>query len=137
MDQFSGERYRLMESIFSWDEDIAFLASLPGYNPRIGRRHRIAKQRLAREWLGELRAEFEKVYSLGLWMVVHSDVDRPDLCRTLWRLKVAFYRTFVIVRLRLAWSAPVADEIRFLTIALEHMIAYSRVIRGQSSFAGA
>jgi len=132
LDSFSAEKYRLLESIFSWEEDIAFLASQPGYNPAIGLRHRIAKRKLAYEWARELRAEFDEVYRQGLLLLVNLKTDRPDLQRDLWRLKITFYRRFVLLKLHLLWRAPAADEVRRLSTALEYLIGYGWIIQDES-----
>jgi len=132
LDSFSGEKYRLLESIFSWEEDIAFLAAQPGYDPAIGLRHRIAKRKLAYEWARALRSEFDEVYRQGLLLLVNLKTDRPDLQRDLWRLKVTFYQRFVLLKLHLLWRAPAADEVRRLSTALEYLIGYGWIIRDES-----
>jgi hypothetical protein len=132
VESFSGDKYRLMESIFSWEEDIAFLASQPGYDREIGLKHRIAKRKLAYEWLRELKTEFDDLYHQGLKLLVNSDVDRPDFQRALWRLKLTFYRRVAFVKLCLLWRAPAADEVRQLSTALENLIGYACIIRDES-----
>ena len=132
VESFSGDKYRLLESIFSWEEDIAFLSSQPGYLPAIGSQHRIAKRKLANEWIRELRAEFDEVYRRGLILLVNSATERPDLQRALWRLKFTFYRNVVLLKLRLFWRSPAANEVRRLSTALEHLIGYGWIIQGES-----
>jgi hypothetical protein len=132
VESFSGDKYRLLESIFSWEEDIAFLSSQPGYDPAIGLQHRLAKRKLADEWIRDLRAEFDEVYRRGLILLVNSATERMDLQRALWRLKITFYRRIVLLKLRLFWRASAANEVRQLSTALEHLIGYGCIIQSES-----
>jgi len=125
----SRDSYQLLESIFSWEEEIRFLSSQPGYHPRIGINHRKAKRKLAHRFLNNLRADFDGIYREALLLLVDSDVERPDLLRSLWHLKLTFYRRLAIVKVRLLWSGSVPEEIRALSTALEHLIAYNFIIK--------
>jgi hypothetical protein len=132
VESFSGEKYRLLESIFSWEEDVAFLASETGYSPKIGLRHRKAKRKLAYEWLRQLRAEFDEVYRQGLVLLMESPIERPDLQRSLRRSRITFYKRMTLLRLRLLWCSPAADDVRCLRTALEDLIAYGWIIQEET-----
>jgi hypothetical protein len=75
----SSDKYRLLESVFSWEDDLDFLASQAGYSPEIGRRHRKTKQALACDWISELQKEFDELYEGGLSLVANAPVDSRDL----------------------------------------------------------
>ena len=130
MESFSGDRYRLLESIFSWEDDIRFLASQPGYNPKIGRQHRNAKRKLAYAWLEELRADFDEVYREGVRALVDSPISEqdPNLIFAFERVKFTFRKRMLFARLRLLWEAPAADDVRRLSTAFEHLISYNCII---------
>jgi hypothetical protein len=129
MESFSGDKYRLLESIFSWDEDIAFLESQPGYDPRIGKDLRAGRRKLAYEWVGELEVEFDELHRQGLVILIHSDVERTDLMRALRRLKFTFYTRVVLLKVQLHWRAPLVDDLRRLRMVFEQLIGYRCIIQ--------
>jgi hypothetical protein len=124
MESFSAEKYRVLESIFSSEEDIAWLESEPGYTPAIGRNLRAARRKLGREWIRELRAEFNRLYRQGQLMVLSSGIERPDLVQALWRSRWTFYEVLARLEIRLFLNSSTADEVRRLTTAFEHLIGY-------------
>jgi hypothetical protein len=128
VESFSSDKYRLLESVFSWDEELAFLASQPGYGPDIGHRHRNIKRKLACDWISELQGEFEELFQKTLSLLANSEVDRPDLHKTLWRLKFTFTVRSALLRLRLRWDLPVLNDVQQLTITFERLIGYSLII---------
>ena len=127
-DSISGDKHRLLESIFSWEEDIVFLKSQPGYHAGIGTRHQAAKRRLAFQWIRELQKEFEKLCAQGRVLLVQSDRDRSDLVQALFRLQFSFRKRVLFLKLRILWKAPALEDVRLLTTALEHLIAYHCII---------
>lgn len=124
MESFSAEKYRVLESIFSWEEDIAYLESEPGYSPAIGRNLRRARRKLAREWIRELRAEFNRLYRQGQLLLVSAEVERPELVGALWRSKLTFYKVLARLEIRLFLNSSTADEVRRLTTTFENLIGY-------------
>jgi hypothetical protein len=124
----SSDKYRLLESIFSWEEDICFLESQPGYSLEIGRRHRKLKRQLACDWVSEIQAEFQKLFDQGMSLVVNSPVESHDLDRALHRLKYTFIFRSAILRLRLQWGLPVKADIQEITMTFERLIGYSYII---------
>ena len=128
LESFSSDKFRLLESMFSWDEDLDFLSSQPGYSLEIGRRHRKLKRQLACDWISELRGEVEELFQSGLSLLVNSPVDRPDLNRALYRLKYTFIVRSALLRLRLHWGLPVKTDIQTLTMMFERLIGFSLII---------
>jgi hypothetical protein len=124
----SSDKYRLLESIFSWEEDLCFLESQPGYNLDIGRRHRKLKRQLACDWVAELQREFEELFHQGLSLLVGSTVERRDLDKALHRLKYAFIFRSALLRLRLQWGLPVKTDIQAITMTFERLIGYGYII---------
>ena len=128
MESLSSDKYRLLESVFSWEDDLNFLASQPGYSLEIGRRHRKTKRALACEWISELQREFDELYDGGLSLVANSPVDRPDLNEALRRLKFTFTVRSVVLRLRLRWGLAVPRDLKELITTFEVLIGYSCII---------
>jgi hypothetical protein len=129
VDSFSSDKYRLLESVFSWEDDLEFLASQPGYSREIGHLHRKTKRALACNWIAELQREFNELHEAGLALVVNSPVERGDLNDALRRLKFTFTVRTAILRLRLRWGLAVPQDIQELTIIFERLIGYSCIIR--------
>lgn len=125
----SGDKYRFLESIFSWEEEIEFLETQPGYHPSMGIRHRKAKKKLAWRWISELRVDFEELHREAILVLITSHVDRPDLLRALWQLKLNFYYRLALLELRLLCRCPVTNRIRSLSTVLEHLIGYTCIVR--------
>ena len=124
MDSFSGEKYKKVESLFSWREDLIFLKSQSGYTPAIGRTFRRARRNLTCRWLNEIRADFDRLYRESELILVDSPVDRPDLARELLRLRLQFYRNLIILRIRSMIGRSLTHEIGALTFAFENLIGY-------------
>src|SRR5579862_2862444 len=112
MNSFSAEKFRTLEAIFSWKEDLAVLESEPGYTLSIGRGFCRARSRLGRRWIREVRAEFDRLYRHGQMILVASPVDRPDLVRDLWRVKRNFYRNLILLEIRLFLNLSLASDVR-------------------------
>src|SRR6266700_2874858 len=117
VDSFSAEKYRAIESIFSWHEDLLFLQSEPGYTPAMGRHFMKARRMLARRWLAELRADFDRLYRQGRFILVSSSTDRPDLVQHLWRVKRTFYQNLFYLEFCLLLGRPLGDHTRQLLTA--------------------
>ncbi len=128
-----GDKYRLLESIFSCEEDIAFLKSEPGYHPRIGRRHPADKRKLAFQWIRELQRDLNELYEQGNLILVHADRDRSDLLKAMLRLRCTFKRRVFFLKLRLHWTSPAIDEIRVLASDFEHIICSCRIIEDDAA----
>ena len=127
MDSFSGQKYREVEPVFLWREDLDFLRSQPGYNGSIGREFCRSRRSLARRWVKQIRADFDRLYTQGQLILVNSRVDRPDLVRALFRLRLEFYRNLLLLHFRISFGNTLGGEIRALTIAFESLIGYTLI----------
>jgi hypothetical protein len=128
MESFSGERYKRLESIFNWEEEIAVLASEPGFTPDMGRRHRQAKRKLAFEWIHELQKDFNNLYRHCLVLLASSRVKRADLDRSLQRLRFSFAKEVLLFRMHLLLRFQSPDGARNLRTIFEQLTAYGYII---------
>jgi hypothetical protein len=128
MESFLGERYERLESIFCCKEDIAFLASEPGYTREIGRRHRQGKRKLAFQFIHELQKDFNNLYQQCLILLTSSKVECADFDRSLRRLRFSFAKKVFLFRLRLLWGFPSRDDARNLREAFEQLIGCGCII---------
>jgi hypothetical protein len=128
MESFLGERYERLESIFCCKEDIAFLASEPGYTREIGRRHRQGKRKLAFQFIHELQKDFSNLYRHCMELLTFSGVERTDLDRTLRRLRFSFGGEVLLIRIRLLLGFQSRDDARNLRTIFEQLIAYGYII---------
>jgi len=103
LSEFSVERYRPMERLLS-ETDYEFLASQPGYHPRIAQELRSERRRIFQSYLRSLIRDFNALIRLAQLMIVYSPTDRPDLARKLLRLRWQFYTSVIAVEFRLALS---------------------------------
>ncbi|MDQ1469355.1 MAG: hypothetical protein QOJ99_835 [Bryobacterales bacterium] len=131
MEPFSGEKYREVESLFSWRDELSFLQSQSGYQASIGREFKESRQRLANRWLAQIRAEFDELYEKGQLLLIQSSVDRPDLVTALFRVRTRFYRTFVSLRLRLLIGCSLQRHARVLTTSFEELIGYTLIAEAE------
>lgn len=82
--------------------DAEFLAEQPGCSPDIVRRLMAERRRIFQEYLRLLAGDFNRLISVGKFMVVFSAVDRQEFARRLWRQQVQFYLELCAVRVQLA-----------------------------------
>ena len=101
LDSFSLESYAPMERVLG-NEDIAFLASQPGYRPEIARRLMAERRRIFAAYLWALVRDFNQLVRIGKLMIVYSTEDRQEFARRLWRQQVRFYAGVCSLRLQLA-----------------------------------
>lgn len=101
LQEFSLETYAPMERLLDKD-DLVFLASQPGYSPKIGKRLMAERRRIFRDYVRLLTRDFNRLIALGKLMVVYSTKDRPELAQALWRQQVSFYLAVCAVRCRVA-----------------------------------
>jgi hypothetical protein len=101
LDGFSLESYAPMERLLGKD-DAAFLASQPGYHPKILRRLMAERRRIFIAYLEHLVRDFNQLIRVGKLMIVYSTQDRQDFARLLWRQQVRFYVGVYLVRVQVA-----------------------------------
>ena len=93
-----------MERLLS-DADFAFLASQPGYEPKIGARWKRERRRLFRLYLGELKHDFRRLHVEARVMAANADAESAELVGILMRQQVLFWRAMAGLELRLALRA--------------------------------
>jgi hypothetical protein len=98
---FSLSRYQPMEYLLS-EEDFAFLASQPGYEPEIGARWKRERRRIFRLYLDELKRDFQRLHAEARVMAANADAGSSELVGILMRQQITFWRTMAGLELRLA-----------------------------------
>jgi hypothetical protein len=119
--RFSVEKYRPMERLF-FDEDYDFLAHA-GAPVSIGKRLRVARRRIFRQYLRCLSRDFDRLYAAAKFLLLHSPQDRPDLAWALLKQRLIFRYAMATVQYRLVLQ-PLgigAVDVRGLVSALESM----------------
>ena len=101
LSEFSVDSYRPMERLLD-QRDYEFLATQPGFHSGIARELRAERHRIFRIYLRSLIRDFRTLVGLAELMMVYSEDDRPDLARTIFRLRRQFYLNVITVELRLA-----------------------------------
>ncbi|PWU07672.1 MAG: hypothetical protein C5B51_09560 [Terriglobia bacterium] len=111
IDQLSAERYRPMLRLLD-GADFEFVASQPGGTPQLLAKMRRERCVIFRSYLRQLQREFGGVCTAIKILMLHAEVDRPDLASTLLQAQVAFAFGFAVVRVRLvffAWGIGTPD----------------------------
>ena len=124
LEQFSLAIYAPMERLLD-NGDLVFLASQPGYHPKIGKRMMKERRRIFRSYLRLLERDFGQLIAIGKLMVVFSHRDQQEFARNLWQQQVQFYLQYCAVQVQLTlhplgWPAV---DVRNLLGALDSMRA--------------
>jgi hypothetical protein len=101
LDRFSLESYAPMTRLLE-KQDLEFLASQPGYHPKIAKRLMAERRAIFAGYLSHLIRDFSQLAAIGRLMIVYSNEDRQEFARRLWRQQVQFYAAVCSVRLQLA-----------------------------------
>jgi hypothetical protein len=101
---FSVSRYQPMEFLLS-EEDFAFLASQPGYEPELGARWKRERRRIFRLYLDELKRDFQRLHAEARVMAANADAESAELVGILMRQQVTFWRAMAGLEVRLALRA--------------------------------
>jgi len=101
LDRFSLQSYAPMERLLDRN-DLAFLASQPGYRPEIGKRLMAERRRIFRAYLRMQVRDFNQLIGIGKLMVVYSNQDQQEFARSLGRQQVKFYARVCALHLQLA-----------------------------------
>lgn len=119
---YRSSRYRPMERLLR-ESDFRFLASEPGFRPELARRLRASRRRILRQYLRLVRRDFDRLYTVGKTLVVHSAEDRSEFAAALLRQRLTFLYavTAVQVRLWLDWAGTGTIDVRGLVDALESL----------------
>jgi hypothetical protein len=100
IDELSVERYRPMVRLLS-EDDMRFVASQPGFTPKMAREFRAQRYKIVCSYLGWLQADFERVCTALRVLMLQSQHDRPDLAMVLMRQRAMFVAGMAAVRFRL------------------------------------
>jgi hypothetical protein len=119
---FSIARYRPMERLFV-EDDYDFLASQPGFHPRISRKLQTERRRVFRHYLRCLRRDFDRLSTAAKMVLVHAAEDRPDLATTLLKQRLVFRYAMLVVEFRLTLQTLGIGkvDVRRLVSSLEAM----------------
>jgi hypothetical protein len=104
LDGLSVDRYRPMERLLD-DEDYRFLASQPGFSPKLGRCLRAQRRKAFRGYLRCLRRDFDRICVAIQLLLVNAQQDRPDLAATLFKQRALFAGGLLMVECRLLLHA--------------------------------
>ena len=99
MESFSVERYRPMLGLLS-EEDFAFLASQPGFDPSIYKKLRRERLAIFDQYFNRLILDFKKLHATARYLVARSEDDQSDAAVALIRLRWAFILAVLQVNLR-------------------------------------
>jgi hypothetical protein len=93
IEDLSIERYRPMLRLLD-EEDFEFLRNQPGFTSAMATKLRIQRCQIFRAYLHNLETDFQRVCMAIKAILLHSNIDRPDLASALIRREVTFaYRT--------------------------------------------
>jgi hypothetical protein len=122
-------KYRPMERLLL-EDDFRFLASQPGFSPKLGRRLRTERRQIFRGYLRSLGRDFHSVTAACHLLMVHSAEDRAELASTLMRQQLMFGVGMLAVQGRLALHAVGfgAVDVRGLVESLETMQTQVRIL---------
>jgi hypothetical protein len=100
LDDFSLEKYSVMDRLLD-ESDFAFLSAQPGYQPSIARRLREERRGIFREYLRQLNRDFNNLVALVQLMVVYGQQDQSALASALWRQRIMFAKSIMLIELRM------------------------------------
>ena len=128
---FTATRYRPMERLLSADDE-SFLRSQPASTHRFLRRFRAERRKIFRQYLTNIRRDFQSLYLELNDLLLASEVDRPDLAAELVRVKATFYFALAAVEYRLLLHAigigtvnaqPLVESMRFFETQFAELAA--------------
>ena len=99
IETLSVERYRPMLRLLD-AQDLSFLESQPGFRRAMASRLRRQRCDIFRGYLKHLCADFQRTCAALKLVMLHSEVDRPDLASALLRSQAAFACGLVHIQLR-------------------------------------
>jgi hypothetical protein len=122
--EFSASAYRPLTRLLS-EDDFRFLSRQAGYTAELGKKLRRERRLVFRAYLRNLIRDFNRLYKGAAILVVHSEVDRPELASSLLRIRANFYYALCMVQFRLALHAagvemmdvtPILQSLEFLQV---------------------
>lgn len=131
-----ADHYRPLGRLLQ-NTDWKYLSSQPGMTQGRIRQFRAQRRKLFRQYLSNLVADFGSLCFLVRAMMVQSSVDRPDLHRSLSRIRNTFYMAVLSVHFRLLIHATgltdTTIELGELMRALEALSAQARMLQLSST----
>lgn len=109
-ERFSLARYEAMTRL-AGEDDLEFLASLPGYRRETGARLRRERRRILRMYLRDLARDFHHLHAAARKMAADAPEHNSALVGLLIRYQLTFWRHMALIELRLL--APAARLPRF------------------------
>lgn len=105
------------------ESDFRFLASQPGFTPKIASTLRRRRIRVFRAYLDALAGEFNALHRELRIMALYAETDRSDFAATLVRYKLNFGFNLFLVRLRMAffWLGIQPADTSVLVSTIESM----------------
>ena len=97
---FSPQRYRPLERLLD-GKDLEYLSSRPGCGRMLANRFRQERTNIFRGYTRCMRKDFGRVLSAIKVLMVHSQVDRPDLARLIAKQRCVFAFAMLTVECRL------------------------------------
>ena len=101
---FSLDRYRPMAGLLA-DDDLVFLQAQPGYRAAMGVRWKRERRRLFRQYLRELKSDFQRLHAQARGMVAQSGAESEGLVEVLLKQQMIFLRATTALEFRLALQA--------------------------------
>jgi hypothetical protein len=122
-------KYRPMERLLG-EEDFRFLASQPGFTPKLGRRLRTERRQIFRGYLRCLSRDFHSISAACRMLMVHSAEDRAELASSLMQQQFMFGLGMLAVEGRLILHAAGIGtvDVRGLVESLETMQTQVRIL---------
>jgi hypothetical protein len=99
VETFSVERYLPMAGLLS-NEDFAFLAAQPGFDPSIYKKLRRERLAIFDQYLSRLILDFHKLHTTARFLVARSEQDRSDVALRLVRLRFNFALAVIRVQVQ-------------------------------------
>ncbi len=109
LDEFAIDKYAPMERLLR-ETDYAFLSQQRGFEPAIAKRLMGERNRIFREYLRQLRVDFQRLVALADIMIVHSQEDQAPLVAEVWRQRRHFYWNLTVLEIRFL-IAPLGAQV--------------------------
>ncbi len=97
---FSPSRYKAMERLLD-DTDRQFLSSHPKFNKDREKKFRAVRVKIFRGYMQQLSEDFGRICKAVKVLMVHSQVDRPDLAGLLLKQQFTFSLAMMQVEIKL------------------------------------
>ena len=118
IEELSVDRYQPMLRLLR-EDDLRFLCSRTGFDPRQVREFRRQRSQLFKSYLHCLHSDFQRVCMVLKIIMVQSRYDRPELAAVLVRSQRAFVFGLMMVRMRVffyRWGLGTVDAAGLLKL---------------------